>query len=410
MKIVVVVIFLFLLLGSIVSVHAGWVVDEAKLIGNISPYEINPDGTGLLWITDYGLIETDDEGKITQEIPGVIWSVNPNTRQYTSYSIDYRAIYPLRETNLGHPVDARTANNILWWADGDTNFIGRADLTDGEYTLWEIPDADWFYGTAIDDQGRLWVSDAIQNKILSLVVDSDIPSGNVCTYDLPANSNTYYFAIKGNYLWLGDYGNHALIRVSIDGENFATSTWGLPQFSMPFGLALDGDGHLWYADINFSVLRELNPDAVPNTLKTYTLPEDRIPAMLTVVDGRIWYTGDDNSVGVLDPSMAVPTTETVTPASGNLMKTCKPITPVPTSEPSYLSSVSGSIGWNQTPYPTLVDVNGWKIFSMPIGSVPWGITFQDGNIYVVDNGRQTLVRLPVSPNTTRDVFLPLITR
>ena len=387
MKIVAIVICLFLLRGTIVSVHAAWIVDETDLNEGGSPYEINPDSEGWLWITDY--------------TAGEIWRVHTDTSGYELYKVEYPG-----EANAIHPSDARRSGDHFWWVDGDIGIIGRANVVDGEYTLWKVEGVNGFYGTALDASGRLWVSDAIQNKIYSLEVLSNVSSGNICTYTLPANSYTYYFASMGEYLWLGDYGNSTLIRMSIDDEIYGTATWELPEFSMPFGLALDGNGHLWYADIIHPVLRELNPDANPNMLRTYTLPDERIPYMITALEGNIWYTGYDNSLGVLDPSIAVPNTQTVTPSIGELEEICTTITPVPTSEPAHLSSVSGSIGWSQTSYSTLVDENGWKIYSMPLESVPWGIAFQDRNVYVVDKGRQVLVRLPVYTS----VFLPLITR
>jgi len=54
-----------------------------------------------------------------------------------------------------------------------------------------------------------------------------------------------------------------------------------------------------------------------------------------------------------------------------------------------------------------VNEGGWQIYQMPDTALPWGIAFEGGNIYVVDNGRQMLVKLPAYLN---NVFLPLITR
>ena len=127
--------------------------------------------------------------------------------------------------------------------------------------------------------------------------------------------------------------------------------------------------------------------------------------MIALEGNRVWYDGNNGFIGVLDPAAAGSTVTSITPSNGTLSSGCKEILP---SAPDSLFVDSGKfLAWEWFSYPTLVDANGWKIFSMPSGADPQGIAYQDGNIYVVDNYWGKLVKLPVE---LQSIFLPLIMR
>lgn len=47
---------------------------------------------------------------------------------------------------------------------------------------------------------------------------------------------------------------------------------------------------------------------------------------------------------------------------------------------------------NPDTYPTIVSSGGWQMYQMPVGASPWGIAFESGKVWVVDNGRQVLIQ------------------
>lgn len=388
MKIVVILLLVVLLFSAVMSARANWLAGEAVLNEGGSPYEINPDSEGGLWITDYGA--------------GEIWRVDSDTGGYDLYKLEYPG-----DPNPPRPSDARRSGDYFWWVDGEVGILGRAKIVDGEYTLWHVPEASGFYGTAVDTSGRLWFTDASNPKFYRLATDS---TDQLCTYNLPDGGYTDYIVFHNGFLWLGEFEvNNSfpydqishLLRVNI--ETGAYQSWLLSDNSMPYGLAADDEGDLWFSDFSFISLNEFDSDT--NQLTSYELPLGGSPQMIALEGNRVWYDGNNGFIGVLDPAAAGSTVTSITPSNGTLSSGCKEILP---SAPDSLFVDSGKfLAWEWFSYPTLVDANGWKIFSMPSGADPQGIAYQDGNIYVVDNYWGKLVKLPVE---LQSIFLPLIMR
>lgn len=384
MKIVVILLLMVLLFSAVMSARANWLAGEAVLNEGGSPYEINPDSVGGLWITDYSA--------------GEIWRVDSATGGYDLYKLAY--------TEEPHPSDARRSGDYFWWVDAGEGIIGRAKVLDGEYTFWLVPEVIGFYGTAVDASGRLWFTDGFTDHLYRLDL-SPTPDDELCTYKLPYGRYSDYLVILNGYLWLSIYDDTGyptlahLLRVNI-GTN-AYQSWLLSDNSAPYGLAVDNEGDLWFSDFSFISLNEFDPDT--NQLTSYEIPLGGSPQMIALEGNRVWYGGSNGFIGVLDPAAAGSTVTTLSPSNDTLSSGCKEISP---SDPAYLQMESyQSVEWTWDSYPTLVDANGWKIFSMPSGADPQGIAYQNGNIYVVDNSRQMLVKLPVE---LQYVFLPLIMR
>ena len=261
-------------------------MQEADLNPDGTAYEINPDQQGGLWISDYWA--------------GEVWYVNPlvTPTTYTAYSTDTN---PAPDITNSHPADAHRNGEYFWWVDGYSNFIGQALVNTGEYTLWQItnPFLDpqneiFFYGMAIDASGRLWASDGFLGFIYSLSVDISNNDAEVCTYILPDDAQVSYLVYHSPYLWLGDAYNSRLLRINLDG-NYSYSSWQLPDNSAPFGMAVDGESDLWYADTTNNSLLELDPDS--GILTRYDIPTGAIPQMVTVVGNEIWFTGRSPGTG-----------------------------------------------------------------------------------------------------------------
>ena len=396
-RIIPVLLCLFVLFVLPAPARAALPVNEAGLNPQGSAYEINPDSDGWLWISDFSA--------------GEVWHVNPQVSPatYTKFSTG------------GYPADARRSGEVFWWVDGYYDepvigdpipgVIGRAVVADGAFTTWQVPvGALYFYGTAVDNAGRLCASDAIQPYIYRLEdKPADIPD-ELCTFTLPDSGQTYYFAYQDPYLWLEDFVNSRLLRLNVipdSGNNFSYSWWQLPEASSPFGMTVDADGHLWYADDSNNELAELDPDS--DVLTHYVIPKKSMPQMVAVVGDEVWYTGHSlNTIGVLDSLAAAKTTSNLTQVDSSLSPVCSAIS---TYTPGNLTMTSGTISWASTSYQPLYVQDGWHIYQMPTDSSPWGIAYRDGKVWVVDSNQQKLVEIDASGSLdTFNVFLPLITR
>lgn len=356
---------------------------EAALNPSGAAYEINPDEQGLLWISDFDA--------------GQVWGVDPAGGFYKVYAV------------FGSPSDARHAEGWLWWADGVSNILGRVSTLNGAVTRWEVPGVSGFYGTALDAQGRLWVTDA--NSAFLYRLDPD--GAELCTFSLPSGGMSSYVISDAGYLWLGDWVNEYLLRLQVS-DNSLTS-WSLPEGSSPFGMAVDRRGNLWYADQGLNVLARLDPTADADQLASYALPQGTLPAMVTVQGDLVWYTEQyltslglldlgprrfsqkqyritwlyPTSLGRLDPQTASHTGFTPTVESTDLAPSCASISPASSGS---VTITTDDLAWSPVTYSLIVDENGWSIYQLPDGSLPWGIAATGQTLYMVDPDRQVLAR------------------
>lgn len=405
MKIILTLLVLILLAGTITTVHATWPADEAGLSNTIYPYEVNPDAMGMLWISSFGVGETD---------PGEVWQINPATSpmQYTKYVIQF---FQNGKLVPGNPSDARRDGEYFWWADGFSPVIGRAEVANGDYLLWEVPGAETFYGSAIDDTRRFWaaewpadypIQEGKEPNLVQVTVGGDNISADICTFSLPDMGGTRYMAYDNPYLWLGDEINSRLLRLNV--LNYHYDSWDLPVGRTTFGLTVDGEGDLWFADWN--ALGEFDVDI--EKLIVFGLPIAGLPQMVAIGTNMVWYSGYNNTlptVGRLDPTIQPTDQQDLSPSwtEGTLTPNCDlSVAPVAND---YLPMGTGSRGWGDISYDQLVDGGGWLVLKMLEDSSPWGITYLNEMIYVVDFGRKSLVKFP-APAGEYSVFLPLILR
>ena len=140
--------------------------------------------------------------------------MDQQTENYTIYNTFTDTVHP------STPSDARRDGANFWWLDSLNSLIGRASVVGGAYTYWEVPDAYWLYGTAIDATGALWASDVSQPYVYKLSVNQAGTTGVLCTYPIPSEGITTYLAYQDPYLWLGDEINFRLLRVNLNDNTY----------------------------------------------------------------------------------------------------------------------------------------------------------------------------------------------
>ncbi len=349
-----VLVSLIVMLGFTASARADLPVSEVGLNPIGLPFEINPDDVGKLWITDSGAHE--------------VWGVDPSSGAYNVFPVS------------GSPTDARQAGGWLWWADVNSNTLGQVNISDGTFSSWQVPGAANFSGTNLDTSGRFYATDSTNPYLYRL--DPNPVQAQLCSFTLPGVGN--YIVRDADYLWLT--ATNKIMRQQI--SNDSLTTWSLPLVSSPMGLAVDALGNLWYADESMKVIAQLDP--ITNQLTSYAVPNGISPEMIAIQSGFIWYTTQQGlaSIGRLDPLVAGHTILTLNVASKTVTPAC--ISALPPSTGT-VTATSGNLNWTDTSYSSILNTGGWKIYQMPVGSSPWGITVPTLG-YVVDQGRQELIR------------------
>lgn len=355
----VILIGLLVLLGLAILALVEWSTFEPRLNPKGSAYELNPDDMGRLWISDFKI--------------GEIWGVDPTSGAYEVYGVS------------GSPIDARQADGWLWWADGLSNILGRVSTSDATFTEWQVPEAFGFLGTSLDAQGRLYATDSSNPYLYRL----DPAGESLCTYTLPEFGASNYIVRDGDYLWLGDSFDSTILRLHTSDDSL--TWWSLPEDSSPFGMVVDAQGDLWYADQGINSLAQLNPST--NQLTSYPLPSGNYPQMIAVQSGAIWYTEQSlPSIGRLDPITADHTVVMLTVHDQQLTPSCNNISP---SGSGKVPKTTGKMSWGNQTYAPIVNAAGWQIYQLPNSSDPWGIALSKFG-YVVDSGRQVLIRFDLA--------------
>jgi streptogramin lyase len=335
-------------------------------------FEINPDPQGELWVSDASA--------------GEIWSFDATGGARTVYRVG------------GTPSDARSDGaGSVWWADFESNKLGRLSTSADQAIFWEIPGSTSLYSTAIDSSGDVWVSESFGPFIYKLDPDTN----QLCTYELPSSGVTDYLHVYGRTLWFGDVENSRLVRL----QDGAFDWWVLPSHSYPQDLELDENGQLWWTDSDRGYLGRL--DSVTATMTTFTPPLSGAPAMLTLFGGRVWISQQGpGRVLELDPAVASSQTAAVTTGSKAATPACSLLSPL---TPFAVTATSSQVSWTGQTYATELDAGGWVAYRMPVNSAPWGIAASGQQVWLVDQGRQVLARLGASAQSYQ-IYLPLARR
>lgn len=347
-----------------------YVAEDMELNPSGTAYEINPDEDGHLWVSDF----SGDE----------IRQINPATGVYTIYQ------------DLNTPSDARSdGSGHIWWSDSD-NRLRRLALGSGLVTTWTLPAGRVPLGTAVDGDGNVWVTDST-NPLLHRF---DPETTELCSYAVPDGGTGNYIVADETDIWLSDYSVSRILRLEAASGEF--TMWNLPWSSYVNGIGIDRDGDVWLAESgDHSLLMQL--ESPINQLTVYTLPVGIWPEMLVVHEGLVWYSEDNvGTVGALDPVAADGVTSTLVVSSTQVTPSCS-ILGSGSSAPAVTSS--GTVTWTAVVLTNVVDSDGWTVYALPVGSAPWGITVLGRDIFVVDQGRQTLVRIA---RPSWDLYLPLV--
>jgi streptogramin lyase len=372
-KLVFFLLILAVMLALTATTLAAFIAQETPLNPAGQAYELNRDPGGALWVSDYGA--------------GEVRRVDPVNGNYTAYAVG------------GGPSDARSDGGVhFWWVDAQFNQVGRLPVAGGSASLWSIPGSIGLYGTGLGTSGDIWVTDLIQPYLYHLT--PTISATELCTYTLPSNGSSDYLLVNGSQIWLGDWQNNRLLRLDVSGEEF--TSWQLAAGSRPTGMALDGGGDLWWADPTRGLLAHLIPTPGASQVITYTQPALANPTMLTLVDEKVWFS-EPTRVGVLDPARAVGISAPIASATYPGTPSCDPIAD-PVTTP--ITATSGQASWTEGNYASVSSPPGWQVFQLPQGASAWGIAASAENIWLVDQGRQRLAKLPKKTETL--LYIPLV--
>jgi hypothetical protein len=359
-------------------------VEYALLNPEGNAYEVNAGEDGSLWVSD--------------NQSGEIWHFSGDGNALQVYG------------SLGLVSDARpTSGGMVWFVNQAENDLVRLDPLSATTTSWAIPDTGSLFGTNVDNAGNIWVTKFNDSRIYRLT-PGEGNNASLCEMDLTTagySGSDYIVDASGN-LWLAGNTNQIIYvqlgTSTVDVTIFSVLnpvTWG---FEVE-GLSEDDVDGLWFADTNARSLVHLVQMPELRFLRYYLPSGGGTPHMITPSNSQIWFTGYDTSViGNLDPTLVIPTSyEATSSLVGDISMSCETVSGVETS----ITSDSIIPQWLSTTYP-ITESPGWKIANLNDESLndsyTWGITKSNGKVWVVDQGRQVLMRTVVDATITACKF------
>jgi hypothetical protein len=250
---------------------------------------------------------------------------------------------------------------------------------------------------AIDQDGNIWTTDE-----LAPTVHRFQPAINrMCAYTVPDGGASSYIVADSGRIWLGDWINNRIL--ALDPDKYEFDIWHLPKNDGAniYGLAVDENHDIWWADQSQNFLGRLTPQH--NQVTTYTLPGQWFgPTYLSTGQSKVWTTsGSLDFIARLNPEKIYLQPSTVVTSTIVVNPVCDESV-IPEDRPV---TVNGPylFGWSDADYNRLTSSESdvWLVYQIgftdtitdtTIG-MPWGIVDTGEEIFVVDQGRQKLTRL-----------------
>lgn len=352
-------------------------------------YEVNLGSDGFLYVSDNKAIQ--------------IWRMDPNDPQA---DVD---IYRLGALGVS---DARPdSTGDVWFTDGATGYA-RFNPSTSQGKSWTVPELHNLGSLTFDSSGKLWMAEYFGS--VSKIYSFAPLSSELCTYTLPEDGSlSDYILYNQDQLWFANHKFQMIYNLDISEDPVQATWWQIPYAdSLPVGIALDSLGNLWWADSGLGALAKLDPQT--NIMTHYDLPNASKPKMLTVQNNAVWYTAwysptsaaAPGYFGELLPQNAIGTSVGLDKYSSPISRKCNNwgpgsnLTVVHTTAPTE---------WSPGDVTDLINTSAWHVYQLPSNSDPWGITFANDQMWMVDQGRQKLMRFPFIVGAIK-AYLPTVLR
>lgn len=304
--------------------------------GNAFVYLFDP--TTARFVFTFTLPTPDAAPQDVLVIPGAgcqhVWFTEPGIDRIGRLTYTSTQLYTFREYTLtagSRPLNLVAGGNTIWFTQAGRNRIGRLDPVSGLVDEFEAPTANSLPADLdVAPDGSIWFTEMAAGKIARLVVSdsaytiteyASLSGGQ--PYGIVAVGNSVYFAqtaagcvthfmppnswvhIKGflpgvpdepyklvydleqvwgteragNYLSQFDYGTMSVVA------RYRLS----PPASMPTGLAVDANHHLWFTQWRAGQIGRLIPGGTPQK-DYYPLPQPGLAPTGIAADsaGKIW--------------------------------------------------------------------------------------------------------------------------
>lgn len=289
-----------------------WVGDSLPGTGRIWQFNI---GTG-----NYTMHNLKGVNIITQSVlapDGSIWFIDPLGSNSTgkgtlgNYNPDNNSTKLFEIPEDGVPSGIALDNNgNLWMPVVQANKVVKFDVSNQKFSSFNIPTSGAApVGIAADNQGNVWVAETAVGKIGKV----NATSGNITEYAPTGKNQTLdepsviFPDPKSSNIYISEHEGH---RITVFSPLFGTfrEYSSIDQSGLPFGMAIDGYGNLWYAEHTIDKIAVLDPRTGQGTEAKIPITGSFIQYITSDDTGRIWFAAQRGSSLGLVTTTAKPST------------------------------------------------------------------------------------------------------
>jgi virginiamycin B lyase len=228
---------------------AVWFTEEAaNYIGRFDPttqtFKTYPLGNVNGNIAGPEALAMDSQGNLwfTEVTGGALGRLDPATSAVTTF--------PLPAANGAAPAYpyalAITPDGAVWYGNLSGGQVGRLDPATGNVTTYSVGDPKaQIYSMTIGPDGAVWFTELLSDQFGRI----DPQNGQIRMVSAPHTlgdpATLYDVVTRGDALWFTSTGANALMRYTPASGQFQFYQLATPS-SVPFGLAVGGDGALWF--------------------------------------------------------------------------------------------------------------------------------------------------------------------
>lgn len=202
-------------------------------LGKVNGLSVGPEAMAL-----------DAHGNIwfTEVTGGALGRLDPATGQITTYPLPAA---PGGKTAFPYALTI-APDGAVWYGNLSGGGVGKVNPTTGQVTAYSIGDPKaQIYSMTMGPDGAVWFTELLTNTFGRI----DPATGKTRMVTVPAtlgNPATLYDVVRrGDALWFTSTGANALVRYVPATQRFTFYQLATTA-SVPFGLALGGDGALWF--------------------------------------------------------------------------------------------------------------------------------------------------------------------
>jgi len=360
-------------------------LDETNLTSGVG------DEVSGIYVEENGNIFVVDDNKL-------LWVIDPSTGAFSRFTLGVSNLADI----------AITPEGIVWWTDNAISF-GYLDLSNNQVKTASINTSSFYpvsppplmIGPVTYFNSTTWIANWKGTGYGLFSVSGE----NICLYKFPADEypnglRAADLTVSGNYITGIDWSNDSFFKYNPSTNRILY--YGPNQtIGAQANIKTDGN-YVWWAEDEDNG-RLFRYDDVYG-MYSFSLSEGIHPRNIAIQNGDVWFSDIYGGFGRLDTEINSGESEIMNNEPSELL--ADPTCTTFTYSTKTITPATGTFSWSDLASTLTTPETGLDYYSLPSGSITYGIGIADNKVWVSDRGRQKLIRMQLEVD--HNIFLPLL--